>query len=159
MKVENGYKRDAERDTFVDGYEVRGWVGRHGRHGRIAGRQEPESSPEIGGSELLNFDELANGHREGHGKHEEAESHHRHQMYRVAPEDSLKAAEFSSGVTEGFKASGRATPWQDTSKSVRFPCTPEGAVSASRRCDTTDRGAGAWPGNNLLRDPNGSERS
>ena len=60
----------------ADGYEVRGRVGRHGRHGRIAGRREPESRPEIGGRELLNFDELGYGHREGHGKHEEAESRH-----------------------------------------------------------------------------------
>jgi len=51
-------------------------VGRQGRHGRIAGRREPESRPEIGGRELLNFDELGYGHREGHGKHEEAESRH-----------------------------------------------------------------------------------
>jgi len=41
------------------------------------GSQDGESlNPEIGGRELLNFDELGYGHREGHGKHEEAEARH-----------------------------------------------------------------------------------
>ena len=104
-----------------DGYEVRGRVGCHGRHGRIAGQREPESRPEIGGSELLNFDELGNGHREGHGKHEEAESRHLHQMYRVAPEDSLKAADFPSGGSEGFKAFGVRPPGKTPLNRSGFP--------------------------------------
>jgi len=58
----------------IDGnrYATHARVGRYGRYERIAGWREPESRPEIGGRELLNFDELGHGHRQGHGKHEES---------------------------------------------------------------------------------------
>jgi hypothetical protein len=45
-----------------DRHQIYGRISRKSRHRRLARRGQPESSPEIVGRQLLDFDELAGGH-------------------------------------------------------------------------------------------------